>query len=44
MIPMIRRSTLVICMLAVAAQASAEIVLLSQSRSVSYALWETEDD
>ena len=32
---LIRRFVLVICMLAVAAQASAEIVLLSQSRSVS---------
>jgi hypothetical protein len=32
---LIRRSALVICLLAVASQASAEVVLLSQSRSVS---------
>ena len=31
---LIRRSALVICILAVAAQASAEVVLVSQSRSV----------
>ena len=35
---LIRRSALVICILAVAAQASAEVVLLSQSRSVSVAV------
>lgn len=34
MTSLIRRSVLIICMLAVAAQASAEVVLLSQSRSV----------
>jgi hypothetical protein len=35
MTSLIRRSALIICILAVAAQASAEVVLLSQSRSVS---------
>ncbi len=34
MTSLIRRSALVICILAFAAQASAEVVLLSQSRSV----------
>ncbi len=47
MTSLIRRSALVICMLAVAVQASAEVVLLSQSRSVfgyaeAYGFWGLE--
>ena len=36
---MIRRSALVVCILVFAAQASAEVVLLSQSRSVFAVAW-----
>ena len=39
MTKMIRRSALVICILAVAAQANAQVVLVSQSRSVSGGWW-----